>query len=166
MDDGGRRRGVYRCDVVAAQAADLPDQEGSPSAPVYVPPPFTWTGFYVGVNAGGIWGTGNTTTTFYNAGFPGPLQRQLPGALGNGASGFIGGGQAGYNFQSGAAVFGIETDFDGTSMSKSKTQHRRHLAYPRRRSVRLLHHQRLGPPELARHHPRAASASSPRRTTA
>ncbi len=105
--------------VVAAQAADLPTKK-EPVAPVYVPPPFTWTGFYIGVNAGGIWGTGNTTTTFYNAGFP-VLSNANYGALGTGASGFIGGGQAGYNFQSGAAVFGIETDFDGTSMSKSKS---------------------------------------------
>jgi outer membrane immunogenic protein len=103
--------------AVAAQAADLPTRK-APPAPVYVPPPFTWTGFYVGVNAGGIWATGNTTTTFYNAGFP-VLSNVNYGRVGSGASGFIGGGQAGYNFQSGAAVFGIETDFDGTSLSKS-----------------------------------------------
>ena len=106
--------------AVAAQAADLPTRK-APPVPVFVPPPFTWTGFYIGVNAGGIWGTGNTRTT--------PLRKQISrssnnvnyGSLGTGASGFIGGGQAGYNFQSGAAVFGIETDFDGTSMSKSKS---------------------------------------------
>ncbi len=105
--------------AVSAQAADLPTKKEAP-APVYVPPPFSWTGFYLGVNAGGVWGTGNTTTTFYNAGFP-VLNNVNTGSLGTGASGFIGGGQAGYNFQSGAAVFGIETDFDGTSMSKSKS---------------------------------------------
>ena len=38
---------------------------------------------------------------------------------GRAASGFIGGGQAGYNWQSGAFVFGLETDFDGTTASKS-----------------------------------------------
>ncbi|RBP16741.1 outer membrane immunogenic protein [Roseiarcus fermentans] len=113
--------------AVAAQAADLPTRK-APPAPVYVPPPFSWTGFYVGVNAGGIWGTGNTTTTFYNAGFP-VLSNVNYGALGTGASGFIGGGQAGYNFQSGAAVFGLETDFDGTSMSKSKSRIGNTFAY-------------------------------------
>ena len=106
--------------AVAAQAADLPTRKEAP-APVFVPPPFTWTGFYVGVNAGGAWATGNTTI---NAFFPANsiyYANYNNNTLGTGASGFIGGGQAGYNYQSGAAVFGIETDFDGTSMSKSKS---------------------------------------------
>jgi outer membrane immunogenic protein len=44
----------------------------------------------------------------------------LPGGLGNGNSGFIGGGQAGYNWQTGAFVLGVETDFDGTTLSRSR----------------------------------------------
>jgi outer membrane immunogenic protein len=101
-----------------AQAADLPTRKEAP-APVFVPPPFTWTGFYIGVNAGGIWGSGGNSTTFYTAGFP-FLALDNPGSLGGGQSGFLGGGQAGYNWQTGALVFGIETDFDGTSLSKSR----------------------------------------------
>lgn len=103
----------------AAQAADLPTKKMAP-APVFVPPPFTWTGFYVGVNAGGIFTTGSRTTTLYANGFP-FLQNYYPTSLGSGQTGFIGGGQAGYNWQSGAAVFGIETDFDGTTASKNST---------------------------------------------
>ncbi len=106
--------------AVTAQAADLPTRK-APPAPIFVPPPFTWTGFYVGVNAGGAWATGNTTV---NAFFPTSsvyYANYNNNSLGTGASGFIGGGQAGYNYQSGAAVFGIETDFDGSSMSKSKS---------------------------------------------
>ena len=34
-------------------------------------------------------------------------------------AGFIGGGQAGYNWQTGAFVLGVETDFDGTTLSKT-----------------------------------------------
>jgi outer membrane immunogenic protein len=40
--------------------------------------------------------------------------------LGSGNSGFIGGGQAGYNYQWGSAVLGIETDFDGSSLSRHR----------------------------------------------
>ena len=51
------------------------------------------------------------------------LSQQLPGplgrAIGDSDTGFIGGGQAGYNWQSGAFVIGVETDFDGTSLSKT-----------------------------------------------
>ena len=102
----------------AAQAADLPTRKEAP-APVFVPPPFTWTGFYIGLNAGGIWGTGSTETTLYNAGFP-LLTTIWPGGnLGGSQSGFIGGGQAGYNWQTGAFVLGVETDFDWTSMNEA-----------------------------------------------
>jgi outer membrane immunogenic protein len=107
--------------TLAAQAADLPTRKEAP-APIFVPPPFTWTGFYIGVNAGGIWPSGSRQASifdpasgvdggFVNAGFP--------GGLGSQSAGFIGGGQAGYNWQTGAFVLGVETDFDGTTLSKS-----------------------------------------------
>jgi len=103
--------------AVAAQAADLPTKKAAP-APVYVPPPFTWTGFYVGVNAGGVFGTGSRESTLYYAGVP-VSGTYFSSPTGGNGSGFIGGGQAGYNFQSGAAVFGLETDIDWTSGSKT-----------------------------------------------
>jgi outer membrane immunogenic protein len=105
--------------AVAAQAADLPTRKEAP-APIFVPPPFTWTGFYVGLNAGGIWPSGSrnasildtnpATAAFVTAGFP--------GGLGSQSAGFLGGGQAGYNWQTGAFVLGVETDFDGSTLSK------------------------------------------------
>ena len=103
--------------VFAAQAADLPTRKEAP-APVFVPPPFTWTGFYIGVNAGGVWGSGHLSSTLFASGFP-VLETSWPGGnLGGSQTGFIGGGQAGYNWQTGSFVLGAETDFDWTSLSR------------------------------------------------
>jgi len=51
--------------TVVAQAADLPTRKEAP-APVFVPPPFTWTGFYIGVNAGGIWPSGGRSASIFD----------------------------------------------------------------------------------------------------
>ncbi len=86
-----------------ATAADL-----SPP-PAYVPAPqvFSWTGFYIGGNAGYGWtnGSGTLTTATGTESFT---------VSGNG---FLGGAQAGYNWQVGPAVFGAEADFQGTTAS-------------------------------------------------
>jgi outer membrane immunogenic protein len=105
--------------AVAAQAADLPTRKEAP-APVFVPPPFTWTGFYIGLNAGGIWPSGSRNASlFAPSAFAFPITASFPGGLGSQSAGFIGGGQAGYNWQTGAFVLGVETDFDGTTLGKS-----------------------------------------------
>ena len=87
---------------------------------MFVPPPFTWTGFYIGANAGAIWGQGSASTAVYANGFPWVNVDFPAGSLGNSNTGFIGGGQAGYNWQTGSLVFGVETDFDGSSLSRSR----------------------------------------------
>jgi outer membrane immunogenic protein len=79
-----------------APAADL-----SPPPPVYVPPAFTWTGFYFGGNFGAAWGQGNVTDTLTGLNFSGTTSAQ-----------FVGGGQVGFNYQVSSLVFGIEGDFD------------------------------------------------------
>jgi outer membrane immunogenic protein len=93
----------------AAFAADLPVA----NAPMYRPAPvFTWTGFYLGVNAGVAWNNGGSITVVD------PVLG--PQSIGVGSrSGFIGGGQAGYNIQSGALVYGIETDIQGIATGSS-----------------------------------------------
>jgi outer membrane immunogenic protein len=65
-------------------------------------PVFTWTGFYVGVNAGYGWNT-NDNNTFVDP---------VLGVVSTGGSdgGFVGGGQVGYNYQMGQFVIGLETD--------------------------------------------------------
>ena len=130
----------------AAQAADLPTRKEAP-APVFVPPPFTWTGFYIGVNAGGIWSTRQHDHRRPSIAqrFPCAVQRFSRRSSGTSSSGFIGGGQAGYNWQSGAFVLGVETDFDGTSLSKNVSFIGADVHFDpiRRSGQRLLHRQRL-----------------------
>jgi outer membrane immunogenic protein len=105
----------------SAFAADLPSRK---AAPVYAPPPPMWTGFYAGLNAGGIFGNNsapNTTTwnVYRNAGNADYASAALlsGSAFSNGNGGFIGGGQIGYNWQipfGGAGfVSGIEADIQG-----------------------------------------------------
>lgn len=90
-----------------ALAADLP-WRGPP--PVYLPPPpvFTWTGFYAGLNAGYAFGGSNSVDVATASGVAISAGSQpLPDAIAASAtdvlslsnSGFIGGGQVGYNLQ-------------------------------------------------------------------
>jgi outer membrane immunogenic protein len=99
-------------------AADLPSKK----APAYLPPPPPplWTGFYVGVNAGGTWSENNniSVATIPYFGDPASITTGAlgTGALGANSSGFIGGGQIGYNYQfSPNFVVGIEADIDGVA---------------------------------------------------
>ena len=86
----------------AASAADLPSRKGPVVAPVYAPV-FTWTGLYVGANAGYAWGQIDSTNLGVVGGFNDP-------------DGFTGGGQIGYNYQIGQFVLGAEADFQGADM--------------------------------------------------
>jgi outer membrane immunogenic protein len=84
----------------AAQAADLPSRYAPPPMVAAVPV-FTWTGFYVGVNAGYGWNTNDNNNSF----------DPVFGYSGGGSDGgFVGGGQIGYNYQIGQFVIGLETD--------------------------------------------------------
>ena len=110
----------------AAFAADL-----RAPPPVILPPPPAWTGLYVGINAGGTWSSSttiNTTTAdiFGNPGVNGgPPAGVASAALATGSvpvnhSGFIGGGQVGYNYQFyNSWVAGIEADIQGVAASNS-----------------------------------------------
>jgi opacity protein-like surface antigen len=110
----------------SAFAADLPTRKGPPIAPVYVPPPFTWTGFYVGVNAGGAWTNGNNNNNNFGFPFVGAVPfggTSIPFATSGSSnrSGFIGGGQVGYNYQFGIGsgfVLGGEADIDWANINR------------------------------------------------
>lgn len=109
--------------VSCAFAADLPTQKAPLVAPAVMP---LWTGFYAGLNAGYNWGTNSSTVTQNISPMWGgnnyPIYSAAPLAMGgqqpNTQSGFIGGGQFGFNYQYGAnIVIGIETDIQGTIIS-------------------------------------------------
>jgi outer membrane immunogenic protein len=93
----------------AAQAADLPSRNAPP--PV-VAPPFSWTGFYVGLHVASGWGTKEWSDgREFNISNLATTITSVPGPLGSyNINGFLGGGQIGYNLQVGWAVFGIEAD--------------------------------------------------------
>jgi outer membrane immunogenic protein len=87
------------CAAVAAAphalAGDLPLQRQSNYAPQAYNSLFNWTGFYAGVHGGYAWGSG----------------------AGLNPDGFVGGLQAGYNYQfSPSGVVGLETDISATSI--------------------------------------------------
>jgi outer membrane immunogenic protein len=94
--------------VQSASAADM-------RRPVYKAPPpavvaaYNWSGFYVGGHIGGAWGSEEATDI----------------ATGIRAStdpdGFIGGVQAGYNWQADRWVFGIEGDWSWSGADGSNT---------------------------------------------
>jgi len=92
---------VLAAGASATSAADLRP------VPVKVLPPvltgYNWTGFYLGVNVGGGWS--NADSEFGTAGFP------SFGSIDNHIVGVIAGGQAGYIWQSGSWVIGVEADF-------------------------------------------------------
>jgi outer membrane immunogenic protein len=94
----------------AAAAADLPRPPPIAVAPA---PYMGWSGFYVGVNVGG--GMGNGRHDFGIAAAPGFA------SVNNLIQGAIGGGQVGFNWQTGIAVVGVEADFQGTGIKGSLT---------------------------------------------
>jgi outer membrane immunogenic protein len=74
----------------AADTAPAPVYRGAP------PILYDWTGFYVGAHIGGGWTGGD-----------------------NSDGGFLGGGQAGFNYQVGQWVLGVEGQLSGTTIKES-----------------------------------------------
>src|ERR1700757_988158 len=98
--------GILTLAPLGARAADLPP--AAPGPAVYAPPAAyravaNWGGFYVGGNAGVGFARDQRTFSFGGVPFA-TTDTALFGA--------VGGGQAGFNWQSGALVLGAEADFD------------------------------------------------------
>src|SRR6266446_5745211 len=89
--------------VILAPATIVSEAADAPRPPAYrAPPPplpfYNWTGLYVGVHVGGGWadlGVGDT------------------------GSGFIGGGQVGYNYQINQWVWGLEAEVSGSGIKNN-----------------------------------------------
>ena len=92
----------------AAMAADLPSRHRAAPAPIIAQAPiFTWTGLYVGLQAGYAWDRVSVNNVF--AAVPVNISR----------NGFVGGAHVGYLYQTGPAVFGLEADVEGTTIKNS-----------------------------------------------
>src|SRR5262249_22013478 len=94
--------------ISSASAADLPLYKAPP--PV-VPQIFTWTGFYIGLNAGGKWVSVDDTVTAGAAAVT---------FNGDTRASWIAGGQLGYNIQFGQWVLGIEGDIDAQNFRRTR----------------------------------------------
>ncbi len=102
-----------RCKIVAL-VAGAPSRGLGPGAPAADMPvkatkavvvaPYNWTGFYFGADIGGGWGRHDRSVV------PPGFQNSYT------SRGVIGGLHAGYNWQSNAFVFGLETDINLTGI--------------------------------------------------
>jgi outer membrane immunogenic protein len=118
-----------------ASAADMPTK-----APMYTKAPvaapvYNWTGFYVGGNIGYGWGRSTDSATP----LPQPSFGELPFSQGLSPSGILGGGQIGYNYQTGAYVWGLEADFQGSDIKNSSTMFGLDPAFPADNNVDNQH---------------------------
>jgi outer membrane immunogenic protein len=100
----------------SALAADLPSKK----APVVAPPVLSWTGFYVGANAGGLWSGNNSGSLQVYGGAPALSAIPVGNKAFNNYGGFLGGGQVGYNYQlMKSFVIGAEADIQGMAGNAS-----------------------------------------------
>jgi len=116
-----------------ALAADMPYLSPPPLAR-YVPPPIiSWTGFYVGVNVGGTFNISPFIKPAQDVGMlrvgP-PIEANIAAVAATTASarlkandsGFTGGAQIGYDWQTGSgAVIGVEADVQGFSRIRARS---------------------------------------------
>jgi outer membrane immunogenic protein len=89
----------------SAKAADLSVAPLYKAPPAPVTPAYNWSGFYLGLNGGGGWGHSYWDSS----------------ATGISTSGAVAGGTAGYNWQFGNAVVGLEGDIDWANLKGSNT---------------------------------------------
>jgi outer membrane immunogenic protein len=112
------------CVLVAALLGSANAADMALKAP-YAAPPATpsWTGFYIGINGGAGWGTAASSIDL--SGLAAALGAGAAGVAGtfpiasHELNGFLGGGQIGYNWQTGNVVLGLEGDGDWANVQGS-----------------------------------------------
>ena len=126
---------LVRVSAVAAGALAIATQVnaadlyggGYKDAPIVVAP--AWTGFYVGGHVGGVWADMQTTDVglapLANIGWGSHIAGDKWDNVGTGV---LGGGQVGYNYQTGGFVFGVEADFGGLGLSHNKAPYNSYLS--------------------------------------
>lgn len=106
-----------------AWAADLPNTKEPPAFAPPPPPVFSWTGLYIGAQAGYEWGN---TSGYYET-YPGGVF--LAPATGLTPNGVVGGVHVGYNYQISQFVIGIEGDGEGAGNASSSIEPAGNLFY-------------------------------------
>jgi outer membrane immunogenic protein len=107
--------------IVCAAAMVGPVAAADMAVPLRAPsyaPAFSWTGTYVGANVGGIWGTFHFSPATTDN-IAGAVAAPAIASLTN--SSVIGGFQAGYNWQVGQWVLGVEQDYQFTGLKQTTT---------------------------------------------
>lgn len=105
--------------AVTSNAADLPSRLPPP-----LPPPpaiFTWSGFYIGPNIGGAFGSDDRVGIHKRGGRNIRGNRFLGNPVTLRETGVFGGAQLGYNYQFGSFVVGVEVDGEGSSVEGAKS---------------------------------------------
>jgi outer membrane immunogenic protein len=97
--------GFVATSVLALASASVASAADIPVKASYAPPAWSWTGFYLGAHVGSGFGT---------------VESEIPGGgfalSSHNYNGFLGGGQIGFNWQTGPIVIGVEADASATSL--------------------------------------------------
>ena len=119
----------------SAFATDLPSPTYT-KAPAIAAPAYNWSGWYGGLNAGWVGGSdsvSNNASVVSTSTVPGNAEAMARGATNTAgaSSGFIGGGQLGYNYQfSGSFVAGFEADIQGLTGARKRSSSMEPLLIP------------------------------------
>jgi len=106
--------------VAPALAADLPSRAPVMKAPVREVP-FSWTGFYVGAQGGYGWLDYKQTIVSDSLALGLCSTSGLVDSCSSSPGGGVFGGFAGYNWQSGNIVFGVEADGSWVGLKRTET---------------------------------------------